>query len=208
MERRIANDDGTWLRTYGDLMTTLLIFFVMLLTAAEISQSKMQEIQKAMSGTTSPSSLASIQKKVDERIVEEGLEDLVETTRNDDGLKLALNSGVVFDTGAAQIRPEVVETLLSTLEILAVYSERYRFAVEGHADERPVAAGGRFQSNWELSAARAIAVRERLEGVGIDPTRIRVEGYAATQKLPEEDLTGLSESQRLARHRRVVVRIY
>ncbi len=208
MERRLASDDSAWLRTYGDLMTNLLIFFVMLLTAAEISQSRMQQIQKGLSGMTSPSSLASIQEQVDERILEEGLENLVETSRNEDGLKLALNSGVVFDTGAAQIRSEIDDTLRSTLEILVMYSARYRFAVEGHADERPISAGGRFRSNWELSAARAIAVRERLEGVGIDPTRIRVEGYAATQRLPEADLAGLNQAERLARHRRVVVRMY
>ena len=63
-------------------------------------------------------------------------------------------------------------------------------------------------SNWELSTARANAVRARLAGVGVDEDRIRVEGYADTVPLPEEELEGLDEAECLARHRRVVVRIY
>jgi len=52
------------------------------------------------------------------------------------------------------------------------------------------------------------AVRGRLESVGVAPGRIRVEGYADTVPLPESELEGLSPDQRLARHRRVIVRIY
>ncbi|MGC4120587.1 MAG: hypothetical protein QM765_39610 [Myxococcales bacterium] len=51
-------------------------------------------------------------------------------------------------------------------------------------------------------------VRQRLEDVGVPRTRIRVEGYADTKPLSEETLKGLSPEERLARHRRVVVRIY
>jgi hypothetical protein len=44
--------------------------------------------------------------------------------------------------------------------------------------------------------------------VGITRERIRVEGYADTIPLPETTLEGLSDEERLARHRRVIVRIY
>ena len=49
---------------------------------------------------------------------------------------------------------------------------------------------------------------DEMQGVGVDENRIRVEGYADTVPLPEEELEGLDEAERLARHRRVVVRIY
>ena len=65
-----------------------------------------------------------------------------------------------------------------------------------------------FASNWELSSARAIVVRQRLEDVGIARGRVRVEGYADTKPLPEEQLKGLTPEERMARLRRVVVRIY
>ena len=95
------------------------------------------------------------------------------------------------------------------LGTLTPYDERYAFAVEGHTDGTPiVGTHTKFASNWELSTGRANAVRGRLEGVGIDPDRIRVEGYADTIPLPADELEGLAEDEQLARRRRVVVRIY
>jgi chemotaxis protein MotB len=94
------------------------------------------------------------------------------------------------------------------LQSLVPYAGQYAFGVEGHTDSTPVLTGALYASNWELSSARANAVRSRLEGVGVEQRRIRVEGYADTVALPEESLTGLSADERLARHRRVVVRIY
>ena len=208
MQRRTATDNEGWLLSYADLITNLLIFFVMLLTAAELSPTKMQQIRQGLSGNKSPTSLVAIQEEIDARIEAQGLENLVGTTLTDDGLELSLNSGLVFDTGEAEIRAQLEIVLDSMLKTLVPYSGRYRFAVEGHADSRPIAAGGAYRSNWELSSERANAVRHRLEWVGIDRRRIRVEAYADTKGLPEQMLKDLSDEERLARHRRVVVRVY
>jgi chemotaxis protein MotB len=151
---------------------------------------------------------AKIRREIDAQIAKQHLQDLVRTTVKDDGLELSLNSGLVFDSGSAVIRPDLEETLASMLQVLAPYSSKYNFAVEGHTDSTPIVKGAAFPSNWELSSARAIVVRERLEKVGIDRPRIRVEGYADTKPLPEDQLKGLSPEERLARHRRVIVRIY
>lgn len=207
MDRRPPVEDEAWLISYADLITNLLVFFVMLLTAAELSPTKMQAIQKQLSGVEQPQSLASIQKEIDARIEAEGLQDLIGTTLTDDGLKLSLNSGVVFDSGKAGIKDAITSVLDSMLRTLAPYAQRYQFAVEGHTDSRPI-SGGAFASNWELSTARANAVRQRLEGAGVPPGTIRVEGYADTKPLPAEQLEGLSDDEKLARHRRVVLRIY
>jgi len=98
--------------------------------------------------------------------------------------------------------------VVSMVQVLSLYSAKYNFAVEGHTDTTPLVNGFTFASNWELSAARAIVVRQRLEDVGVDRGRIRVEGYADTKPLPEDQLKGLGPEERLARHRRVVVRIF
>jgi chemotaxis protein MotB len=121
---------------------------------------------------------------------------------------LALNSGLVFASGDARIQTEWEGVLNSMLEVLEPFSDKYLFAVEGHTDDQPVLANGRYPSNWELSTARAIAVRGKLEATGIDAKRIRVEGYADTQPLPEEELADLTADERRARHRRVIVRVY
>lgn len=208
MKRRSYQSDEGWLLSYADLITNLLIFFAMLLAAAEISRTKMQRIASDISGIEAPESLASIQEQVDERIAEEGLQQLVRTSLSDDGLEVSLNSGLVFASGSAEILPDQLATLDRMLTTLVPYSGRYDFAVEGHTDSTPIVGGGAYASNWELSTARANAMRARLSGVGLEEQRVRVEGYADTVPLPEEELEGLSESEQLARHRRVVVRIY
>lgn len=208
MVRRRKEHEESWLLSYADLITNLLLFFVLLLSAANISKGRMQQIVKSMSGSESPASLESIRKEIDAQIMQKQMQDLVSTNVTADGLELSLNSGLVFDSGKAQIRPELEQTLASMLQVLSPYSTKYSFAVEGHTDSTPIVSGGLFASNWELSSARAIVVRQRLEDAGISRSSIRVEGYADTKPLPEEQLTGLSPQERLARHRRVVVRIY
>jgi chemotaxis protein MotB len=208
MQRRSYVSEDGWLLSYADLITNLLIFFAMLLAAAEPSRTRMQQIAEAISGVEQPASLSSIQQEIDQQIQREGLQELIRTDLTDDGLRLSLNSGLVFDSGSATIRTEQEATVDRMLQTLVPYAGRYAFAVEGHTDSTPVVSGGAFASNWELSAARANAVRSRLELVGLGNGHIRVEGYADTVPLPEESLVGLSPDERLARHRRVVVRIY
>jgi len=208
MQRRARGHDEGWLLSYADLITNLLLFFVVLLSAANLSKSKMQQIAKGISGSESPASLESIRKEIDQQIASKNLQNVVQTAVSESGLEVSFNSGIVFDSGRAVIRPEAEQTLDSVLRELAPYSRKYSFAVEGHTDPAPIVKGGLFASNWELSSARAITVRQRLEGAGISRTRIRVEGYAETKPLAEEQLKGLSPDERRARHRRVVVRIY
>jgi chemotaxis protein MotB len=206
MKRRAHSNDEGWLLSYADLITNLLIFFAMLLAAAEVNRTKMQQITQSISGIEQPESLSSIQEQIEAQIEEQGLRDTIRTELTDDGLKLSLDSGIVFDSGSATLRAEQVPVIDQMLGTLVPYADRYAFAIEGHTDSTPLNAGER--TNWELSTDRANAVRARLAQVGVDEARIRVEGYADTVRLPETDLEGLSEEERLARHRRVVVRIY
>lgn len=208
MQRRRSKPEESWLISYADLITNLLLFFVVLLMAASISTTKMQQIAKAISGQEAPQSLESIKEEIDQRIEELSMQDLVRTDLADEGLKLSLDSGLVFASGDARIDPEMESIIASMLAVLTPYSDRYSFAVEGHTDSIPVTPGGRYASNWDLSALRAIAVRDRLERTGVSPERIRVEGYADTRPLPEDSLVGLELAERRARHRRVIVRVH
>lgn len=209
MRRRVHSSEEGWLLSYSDLITNLLIFFAMLLAAADINKTRMQEITERLSGVEQPASLSSIQEEIERRIKEEGLEEMVRTDLTDEGLKLSLNSGLVFDSGSAEIRHEQQDVLDRMLDTLVPYMDKYAFAVEGHTDSTPLNGQSTlYPTNWELSTGRANAVRSRLELVGVARERIRVEGYADTVPLPESELVGLSPEDRLARHRRVIVRIY
>lgn len=208
MQRRSKKSEEGWLLSYADLITNLLIFFVMLLAASNINTVKFQEISEGLSGTKNKSNLTQIKKEIDDKIKKVGLEGQVYTTKTANGLEISINSGLVFDVGKAEIRPEWSNIINKLLSTLSPYSKQYVFAVEGHSDSTPISKGSLFFSNWELSSSRAIKIREKLELSGVDKERIKVEAYADIKKLPEKDLEGLSEEQKLARHRRVVVRIY
>ena len=194
--------------SYADLITNLLIFFAMLLGASEISRTRMQQIASELSGEEAPESLASIQQEIEARIEQEGLKESIRTDLTDDGLRVSLNSGLMFPSGGANIVPEQEIVLDRMLQTLVPYDSRYTFAVEGHTDSTPYGDPTGARTNWHLSTDRANAVRSRMEAVGLSGKDIRVEGYADTIALPAEELEGLSPEEALARHRRVIVRVY
>lgn len=208
MQRRSPSNEEGWLLSYADLITNLLIFFAMMLGAAEVSRSRMQEIARELSGEEQPESLAAIQKQIEAQIAREGLQEAVRTELTDDGLKVALNSGLMFDSGSALIRAEQLPVLDRMLGTLVPYGNRYDFAIEGHTDATPFVDPAGIRTNWELSTDRAHAVRGRLQAVGLAKEGIRVEGYADSVPLPAKALEGLGDAERLARHRRVIVRVF
>lgn len=74
--------------------------------------------------------------------------------------------------------------------------------VDGHTDIRPTSATGRFRSNWELSAARAISVVRYLIDRGVPPKRLVAAGFGEYQPLEE----GNTEEV-FARNRRIEIRM-
>ncbi len=54
--------------------------------------------------------------------------------------------------------------------------------VDGHTDQRPIHSA-QFPSNWDLSAARAIAVVQYLAAKGVDPHRLVAAGFGEFQPL-------------------------
>ncbi|MEO1174247.1 MAG: flagellar motor protein MotB, partial [Myxococcota bacterium] len=91
MRRRKSAGDEGWLLSYADLITNLLLFFVLMLTAANISRSKMQQIAQSISGKVNPKSLESIAEEIEEEIAAKNLRDLLSTEITLDGLELRAN---------------------------------------------------------------------------------------------------------------------
>jgi chemotaxis protein MotB len=73
--------------------------------------------------------------------------------------------------------------------------------VDGHTDARPM-QGGRFRSNWELSAARSIAVVQYLMSRGISPQRLVAAGFGEFQPIDRGD-----SPEALGRNRRIELRL-
>ncbi len=197
-----------WLIAYADLLTNLLVFFAVMMAASQVSQAKMQKVAQQMSGQSQEKDLVEIKKDLDKKIKEKKYEKVITTSLDDEGLRVSIDAAVVFEPGQAII-PEVYESALEDVMKEALpFARSYQFAVEGYADATPVSGTSSFSNNWELSGARAQSILFMLSGIGVAENRLHTEGYGSSRNLPEAKLQGLSEQERLAKHRRVVIRIY
>ncbi len=97
---------------------------------------------------------------------------------------IELPSGVLFDSGKADLKPEGEATLAEIAGVLREIADR-EFQVSGHTDNVPIT--GRFRSNWSLSAIRAVAVSEFMISHGVPANRISAAGYADTQPVASND---------------------
>jgi chemotaxis protein MotB len=87
---------------------------------------------------------------------------------------------ILFASGSATIGADGRDALRKVADALrGLHGKTIR--VEGHTDNVPTGGAGPFPSNWELSAARALAVVHFLQDGGVDPTRISGAGHAEFQ---------------------------
>jgi chemotaxis protein MotB len=69
--------------------------------------------------------------------------------------------------------------------------------VDGHTDKHPI-TGGPFKSNWELSAARAIAVVQYLISKGVPAERLAAAGFGEFQPIdPGQDDDAFARNRRI-----------
>ena len=84
-------------------------------------------------------------------------------------------AAVLFDSGSADLSAAGQATVIAVAKVLRSVP-RHRFLVGGHTDNVPVVK--QYESNWELSAARAVRVTEMLTKHGVAPKRLVVAGYS------------------------------
>jgi chemotaxis protein MotB len=110
-----------------------------------------------------------------------------------------LPEGVLFDSGRAELREAANETLQRVADVLQNVPNR-SFLVAGHTDNVPVGRRSRYDSNWELSAARGVAVVRYLAEHGMSPERLAAAGYADTQPVASN-----SNDEGRAQNRRIEI---
>ncbi len=193
-----------WVVTFGDLMSLLLCFFVLMLSFSEMDRQKYRVvsgslknafgIQRKVPVFESPKGQKMIAKEFDQAIIltkiEEALVDPIKMeletnfTWLKDRVEIQLTENVVtirmageatFDIGKAEIRPEF-KPLLSKIGA-ALKKVNGEIIVAGHTDNVPL-RGGPYRSNLGLSIARAGAVAEfLLLQASIEPARISTMGF-------------------------------
>ncbi len=92
-----------------------------------------------------------------------------------EGFVISLKDLGFFDSGQAVLRPGAADKIEQIAKVLSQHG--FYLRVEGHSDDQPIHTS-QFDSNWELSTARAMAVLTLLIGQsGLDPERISLAGY-------------------------------
>jgi chemotaxis protein MotB len=117
--------------------------------------------------------------------------------------KLTVNilDRVMFDSGEAVLKPDGQAIMQKVAALLAKHPD-LKIHVVGHTDNVPIrpAARSRFASNWELSAARALAAVHFLtESAGVDPRRVGAVGYGGYRPLADNSTAeGRALNRRIA----------
>ncbi len=205
-----GNDEPSapfWMLTYGDVMTLLLTFFVLLLSFSSVQEAKFQETASALQAALGvlqsqesvmdhaapqeaeqpKSGLEEIEgqmSEIVEIVKEEGLSDDVDVIPTRYGYTLRISSPVLFDLAKAEIRPNGLDLLTKLADYLLQFE--YALRVEGHTDNVPIRTK-EYPSNWELSTARALSVLKLMNERGVSPTRLSAVGYGEFKPLLAND---------------------
>ncbi len=115
-----------------------------------------------------------------------------------------LDTDVLFDSGAAELKPNAEQILSEIAQIFnAPEGRELKLMVVGHADAQGIKGQdlrNRYPSNWHLSAGRALTVADWLRQSGIPESRMGVAGFGQYQPIASND----SEDTR-SRNRRVEI---
>ncbi len=190
MSRRTIKEEETtgvpeYMLTYGDMMTLLLCFFILLFAFSEIDAKKFEIIMESFKGSAGIlrggktldedelvfksdieekvtndinelEDFKALKKIVEEHLINNNLEDQILVELKDKGLLLRFNDNVLYDSGKADLKSES----MVTLNFLADLLKRNEFfdkhiRIEGHTDSDPIINSNKFPTNWELSSIRA-----------------------------------------------------
>lgn len=207
-----------WMTTFSDMMTLLLVMFVMIVSMSKVEVKKFKEALSYFQGSTGLLNDRSISnaiplpsqtfrsreqarryEELQQHIKEKGLADKVKVNLTEEGIHTVITDSVMFETG----RAELIEPARTVLRLLAGFLDKdvQWVAVEGHTDSRPIRTS-KYPSNWELSAARASTVVRFLQDNEevLDPARYVAIGYGEYHPV-----TTNATAEGRARNRRVEI---
>ena len=201
-----------WMVTYGDMVTLLLTFFVMLLTTATIDGFQLRLILAAFPGlgnleggnTLEAGRLAELGNTIESlpsmergRALDQARREAVSifspeiqsqqvrVQEDERGLVISLASDAFFAPASADVQIEQTRDVLQRLAQLlgSPDLDDRTFRIEGHTDNLPTDPNGPFPSNWDLSAARSLSVLRYLTEFGVADEQFQVMGLGRTRPL-------------------------
>jgi len=171
--------DQEWIFTYGDMVTLLLVFFVLLLTFCKTDINKFKSVAESFKPTPpgTPFFLEgqpSVLEQLAQQLETVELPQEMYVTLDDRGVVVSFRDTALFGPASANLLPAARTSLSRFVKFL--YALPNEVVVEGHTDNQPIRTP-QYPSNWELSSARASAVARFLEGEGLQGKRMTVVGY-------------------------------
>jgi len=202
-----------WLAAFGDLMSLLLCFFVLLLsmssmdakkvseaigslsgamsvleggTKTEISKKRIQESTPIESQDETSETVNRVQQAVGEanEMMEKGHGPAITLDDAQEGFVIKLPASLLFKSGSATIENQ--DALLFLKRVALIIEElpkTMNVSVQGHTDNQGPGKSSAFKDNWELSSARAISVLQELLLDGVAPEVVSSAGFAEYKPL-------------------------
>jgi len=196
-----------WLLTYADMITLLMVLFVVMYAISNTDLRKFTALAQSFSAAfntdvfqgTETITVASGQESAPDAAQFDAGSGIVssdyravEATVRDYAISQGLAGDVSVDRVAEGIAIRIRDTLLfqsgrarldaPSRQVLAriggiLATLPNPLRIEGHTDDLPP-TGPFYRDNWELSTARALAVLDALRDLGIAPDRLAAAGYA------------------------------
>jgi chemotaxis protein MotB len=117
-----------------------------------------------------------------------------------EGVVIRLSGSYLFDSGRAELKPNSFAVLDAIAAELRIAPNDIR--VDGHTDSTPIESP-RYPTNWELSAARALAVTRYLsETDGVRAGRLMAAGFGEFRPITDND-----SREHRAQNRRVEIHL-
>lgn len=226
MDDDLRPRQASWIMTFADMMTLLMVFFILILSFSSMEVEKFKLAMGSLKGAFgimgvqkqlrhaqswfSPSTLSTQSMKqasmldhvakLRSVLQKHDLNEQVDIILNEGDVFIQIKDHVLFESGHAELRPTYVK-LLPTISHL-FFSEAKKIIIEGHTDNTPINTP-KYPSNWELSVDRAFSVLHYYVNVEkIDPAKMGVAGFGEHKPLVAND-SPLNK----AKNRRVVIRM-
>lgn len=208
------SEDESWQISYLDIITILLGFLIILLSVSKMSDNEVfsvsglfkSDVEEARFITTP---INKIRKQIELALIEEVADDQIEIKRDLNDLLIRLKSDNLYLSGSATIQAEALTLLNKIARALKnnAYND-FKIEVEGHTDDVPIHSAA-YESNWELSTARATNLVKFLAGMGISKDRLKASGYADSRPIASNiDSNGKPIPENRAQNRRVTLRLF
>lgn len=200
-----------WLTSFGDLMSLLLTFFILLYSMSIISLEKFYQVLKGIISAFGARSVVFEEGTVPEgrrinipmenfyyrKVKYKELKKVAQEIKyslsqmgvwsdyafTGECMRIRINTDRFFPPGSAQLYPNALGLILNVCSKLKPFS--LPIDIEGHTDNRPISTP-LYPSNWELSLARAISVlRIFVNTCGYSPELLSAVGYADTRPIAD-----------------------